>query len=134
MKKNYAKMSFGQLMVASSQAAAAIARGEVDAARVSHVTARDATVRPPPAYYQPERVKAVRQSLGLSQPVFAKALNVSAATVRGWEQGARHPNGPTQRLLEIAERHPQAVLEHVRSGRRRLRPGTPQSGTRHAVR
>ncbi len=56
-------------------------------------------------------MRTVRERLGLSQPVFARALNVSLGTVRGWEQGARRPDGPTQRLLEVAERHPEAVLE-----------------------
>jgi putative transcriptional regulator len=60
----------------------------------------------------------VRESVGLSQPIFAKALNVSVGTVRGWEQGARIPDGPSRRLLEVVERHPKAILESVRSTRR----------------
>lgn len=111
-RKNYSKMSFGELMVASSQEAAAIARGDLAPVRVTHLTARQAKVEPPPAYGA-GRVRAVRENLGLSQPVFARALNVSVGTVRGWEQGVRRPDGPTQRLLEVAERHPQTVLEHV---------------------
>ncbi len=110
MTKNYAKMTFGELMVASSEEAAAIARGDLKPAKVASVTAGDASVEPPPAYGA-KRVRTVRERLGLSQPVFARALNVSLGTVRGWEQGARRPDGPTQRLLEVAERHPEAVLE-----------------------
>jgi len=50
----------------------------------------------------------------MSQAVFATTLNVSLATVRAWEQGTRTPEGPSRRLLEIAERHPQILLENLR--------------------
>ena len=113
-KKHYNEMSFGELLVAGATEAAAIARGELKPAKLTriHVTAREAEVSPPPAY-QAKRVRAVRRRLGLSQPVFAKALNVSVGTVRGWEQGARVPDGPSRRLLQVAEEHPEAVLESV---------------------
>jgi DNA-binding transcriptional regulator YiaG len=42
-------------------------------------------------------------------------LNVSPATVRAWEQGVRVPDGPSLRLLEIAERQPAVLLAQVRS-------------------
>ncbi len=74
MKKNYAKMNFGELMVTSSEEAAAIARGDL------------------------------------------KPAKVSSAPYGGGSRGLVAPDGPTQRLLEVAERHPEAVLEHV-SGR-----------------
>lgn len=110
-KKQYEGMSFGELLVASASEAAAIAQGGSKPAKVSkvRVTAREAAVSPPPKY-QAKRVRAVRQRLGLSQPVFAQALNVSLGTVRGWEQGARVPDGPSRRLLQVAEEHPEAVL------------------------
>jgi hypothetical protein len=40
-------------------------------------------------------------------------LNVSASTVRAWEQGAREPDGPTRRLLQVAELHPEALTDAV---------------------
>ena len=82
---------------------------------------RDAAVAPPPRYGS-SRVRRLRERLGLSQPIFAKALNVSVATVRGWEQGARTPDGPSRRLLEVAERHPSAILGAVKDCRRSLSP------------
>lgn len=123
-KKKYGAMNFGELMVASADEAAAIAAGEAKAATVTRVslTARDAKVAPPPKYGS-EKVRAVRSQLRLSQPVFARALNVSLGTVRGWEQGARVPDGPTRRLLQLAERHPEAVLESVRAQHPRPRSG-----------
>lgn len=103
--------NFEALLLASAGQALAIARGEAPAARQTARTrtARDARARPAAAYTA-ERVKRVRRKLKLSQPVFAQALNVSPATVRAWEQGARTPEGPSRRLLEVAERHPDVVL------------------------
>jgi putative transcriptional regulator len=55
----------------------------------------------------------------LSQPVFAAALNVSAETIRAWEQGKREPDGPTLRLLEVAEQHPEVFLDKLRKRKRK---------------
>lgn len=41
----------------------------------------------------------------------AKGLNVSVKTVQAWEQGKRKPDGPTLKLLEIAEKHPEVIAE-----------------------
>ncbi len=103
--------NFETLLLESAGQALAIARGEAKPARQTTRTrtAREARARPAAAYTA-ERVKRVRRKLKLSQPVFAEALNVSAATVRAWEQGARTPEGPSRRLLEVAERHPDVVL------------------------
>jgi putative transcriptional regulator len=51
--------------------------------------------------------------MGLSQAVFASALNVSRETVRAWEQGKRAPAGATLRPLEVAERNPEVLLDAV---------------------
>lgn len=58
-----------------------------------------------------ERIRHIRQRLDASQREFAEMLNVSVATVRSWEQGVRKPDGASQRLLEIAERQPDVLLE-----------------------
>jgi putative transcriptional regulator len=36
-------------------------------------------------------VKAIREITGLSQPKFAKVLDVDVGTLRNWEQGANPP-------------------------------------------
>jgi putative transcriptional regulator len=46
-------------------------------------------------------IKALRQSLNLSQPVFALYLNTSKSTVSKWEQGDKKPNGIAQCLLNV---------------------------------
>src|SRR5215217_3688110 len=73
-------------------------------------TARQVSTAPPkriPA----ERIRQIRRSLDMSQRVFADVLNVSLATVRSWEQGVRTPDGASIRLLSIAERHPETIIE-----------------------
>ena len=109
----------GALVVESMAEAVAIHAGKLRAPRRHRRTIRDAAVTPPPRYGS-SRVRRLREHLGLSQPVFAKALNVSIATVRSWEQGLRTPDGPSRRLLEVAERHPAAILGAVKDSRRSL--------------
>lgn len=108
--------TYGQLMIEALNEAVGIVRGRRRPARVRRValTARDVTA-PQPPQYGAGRVRALRRRLRLSQVVFAEALNVSPATVRGWERGARTPEGASRRLLEIAERHPDALLEKLAS-------------------
>jgi len=110
------KGTFGQLLIESAREAVQIERGEVAPARVTKYTAAEAKVVPPPQYL-PERIKGIRDVMALSQPVFAAALNVSPETVRAWEQGKREPDGPTLRLLEVAEQHPEVLLTKVRARR-----------------
>jgi len=104
----------GNRLVGSMAEAVAIAEGRLSPTRRHRRTMRDATVAPPPRYGA-SRVRRVRERLGLSQPLFARTLNVSVATVRGWEQGVRLPDGPSRRLLELAEKHPETVLIAVRN-------------------
>ncbi len=67
-------------------------------------------LRKRPAAPYAERIRQIRQRLDLSRQAFADILNVSVATVRSWEQGVRTPDGASIRLLDIAERHPEALL------------------------
>jgi putative transcriptional regulator len=55
-------------------------------------------------------VKAARKKLGLSQDKFAAAFRISPSTLRKWEQGTRHPQGPARVLLTVIAREPEAVL------------------------
>ena len=51
----------------------------------------------------PEKIKEIRSSTGLSQPLFAMAMGVSVKTLESWEQGRNTPSGSAARLLEIIE-------------------------------
>ena len=53
-----------------------------------------------------EQIQAIRKNMSLSQSVFAQLLNVSASSVRQWEQGKRKPSGSTKVLLELLEKSP----------------------------
>jgi putative transcriptional regulator len=65
-----------------------------------------------------EDIAALRRFVGLTQEQFALALSISVHTLRNWEQGRRHPEGPAIALLRIAARHPRIIrgnLEGVES-------------------
>lgn len=106
--------SFGEMLQRGAREAAAHATGDQELSARAQVTrrtlsARHVRLRSPPQP-SPHQIREVRHRLDLSQAVFAALLNVSPSTVRAWEQGQRQPNGPSLRLLEIAEHHPTALL------------------------
>ena len=59
---------------------------------------------------EPE-VKAIREKTGLSQTRFAMLIGVSKRTLENWEQGRRHPTGPTKALLKILDADPKYAIE-----------------------
>ena len=109
------QQSLGDEIIEGLKEALAFERGQKTRAIVRRVpvTARKAAARPAPDFTR-QRVTKLRKRLGVSQPVFAQALNVSAETVKAWEQGKNAPGGPAARLLEIAESYPEVVLASVR--------------------
>jgi putative transcriptional regulator len=58
-----------------------------------------------PAPKEPRRIKQIRESQHVSQPVFARYLNTSESTVEKWETGAKRPSGMALKLLDIVEKH-----------------------------
>jgi len=52
----------------------------------------------------PEAIRALREREHLSQPVFARYLNVSKNLVSDWERGVKRPGGPAMRLLTMIEK------------------------------
>jgi putative transcriptional regulator len=58
-----------------------------------------------PAPIKPNQIKALRESLHVSQPVFARYLNTSESTVEKWETGAKKPSGMALRLLAVVQKH-----------------------------
>ena len=55
--------------------------------------------------------RAIREKLGVTQKQFAAMLDIPVSTLQGWEQGRRSPRGPAMKLLRIAERRPEVLLE-----------------------
>ncbi|ELY5932751.1 helix-turn-helix domain-containing protein, partial [Cronobacter turicensis] len=62
----------------------------------------DALCLEPVKLYKSEEIKRLRESLNVSQPVFAAFLNVSRKAVQKWEQGEVVPNSSAMKLLSIA--------------------------------
>lgn len=58
----------------------------------------------------PRKIKALRQRLHVSQPVFAAMLNTSTSTVQKWEIGDKKPGGSSLKLLSLVERKGVDVL------------------------
>lgn len=74
-----------------------IARGERAPSREFHF---DATA-----------VKEIRAITQLSQPKFARLLDVDVGTLRNWGQGRREPTGPAKALLRAIKNDPKNVLK-----------------------
>ena len=51
----------------------------------------------------PEEIRHIRETVHLSQPVFARYLNVSTDLISDWEVGLKKPVGPALRLLAIVK-------------------------------
>lgn len=63
----------------------------------------DASCLVPVEQITPEEIRAIRENEHLSQPVFARYLNVSKNLVSDWERGVKKPGGPALRLLSIVK-------------------------------
>lgn len=60
----------------------------------------------------PESVRALRESLRVSQPVFARQLRTEVRTIKNWEQGISKPNDQAAILLKLIERDP-TLLDQI---------------------
>ena len=67
---------------------------------------------------KPADVMRIRRKLNMSRLEFAKTLNVSAKTLRGWENGEQKPTGPARRLLQLIGSEPGLVFKALTSSSR----------------
>lgn len=70
----------------------------------------DALCLPPVKIYSSAQIKRIRQRSKASQGVFAAYLNTSVSTVQKWECGAKKPNGPSLKLLNLVDRKGLEIL------------------------
>ena len=70
----------------------------------------DALCLPPGKKYTAVQIKQIRTRNKASQAVFAAYLNTSPSTVQKWERGAKSPNGPSLKLLNLVDRKGIEVL------------------------
>ena len=68
----------------------------------------EVVVPDPPKAYSADDVRRLRVRLNMSQPGFARLLQVSSKTVQSWEQGVRCPRQSSARLLQFIE-HPEML-------------------------
>lgn len=54
-------------------------------------------------------IARLRKSQGMSQKDFAAVLGVSPSTLVKWEHGLRRPCGPSAKLLDLIEKHPELI-------------------------
>ncbi|MGA3890408.1 helix-turn-helix domain-containing protein [Ralstonia nicotianae] len=62
-----------------------------------------------PAFDAPA-IARIRQSVNVSQSVFAAYLNTTTSTVRQWKQGDKKPSGMAARLLQLVQKHGLALF------------------------
>ena len=87
-------------------------------------------MKPSRTFTFPEsEVKKIREQYGLSQDKFAILMGISTATLRNWEQGRRKPEGPARVLLQVAEKHPNALLD-LASNRKTRKKSQPADRVR----
>lgn len=70
----------------------------------------DALCLTPVQDYTATQIRDLRLRFKASQAVFAAYLNTSTSTVQKWEQGQKRPNGPSLKLLNLADRKGLDVL------------------------
>lgn len=52
-------------------------------------------------------IKNIRQSLDMTQVIFAAVMGVSVKTVEAWESGTNIPSGTAKRMLSLLKSDPQ---------------------------
>jgi putative transcriptional regulator len=98
---------FAELMESANEAVA-YARGLPNNCRVTVKSAPG-----PPRPRGSKEVVAIRRRLRFSQAMLARVLNVSASTVQAWESGRRNPSDAALKLLAVAEKHPEVLLDSI---------------------
>lgn len=58
----------------------------------------------PPSELTASNIKALRESLSMSQPIFARRIYVSPSTVAKWEAGTNKPSGIALKYLNVLKR------------------------------
>jgi len=100
-------------MATKTKAASRILEGVHETARDLHdagfidmrrMQRYDALCLEPVPEYSSENIRDLRKRYKLSQTVLASVLNTSPSTIRQWEIGAKHPSGPSLKLLNLLDR------------------------------
>ena len=106
-KQHMSDEAFNELELSLNQALTH-ARGEQGDYKEKKVLAP-----PSPKPRSSAHIVRLRHRLNCSQAVFARLLNVSTKTVQAWEQGTRKPSDAALKLLAVAEKYPETLLDSV---------------------
>jgi putative transcriptional regulator len=90
-----------EILEALSEFTEALERGEV----FQRFNCRQIKLNLQRTTYSPELVKKTRETLGISQPLFARFLGVSPKTVKAWEQGLNEPHPMACRFMDEIRRN-----------------------------
>ena len=101
------KFSSDALEAIHSSASALFKVGAIDKATMRDFDATCLAAAPTMA---PAAIKQLRESNKVSQPVFARYLNISESTIEKWEIGAKKPSGAALKLLAIVQKHGLQIL------------------------
>jgi putative transcriptional regulator len=93
--------TFGQELIDAMEEALAIAQGKAKPAREHIIHVPD--------------VRAIRESLGLSQAAFASAYHIPLATLKGWEQGRRQPDSTASAYLNVIAKLPKEARDVLKA-------------------
>lgn len=85
--------TFGQELIESLKEAVDHAAGHRETAREHRIEVPD--------------VRTIREALGLSQQEFARTYRIPLATLKGWEQGRRHPDRTVAAYLSVIAQMPE---------------------------
>lgn len=91
---------FGQDLIEGLTEAVAHAKGEATGVRVTVIDVPD--------------VRAIREQLRMSQSEFAATYKIPLATLKGWEQGRRHPDQTAAAYLNVIARLPEQARDALR--------------------
>jgi putative transcriptional regulator len=87
-------------LIESLTEALAHARGEANGVRSTVINVPD--------------VRAIREDLRMTQNEFAEAYRIPLATLKGWEQGRRHPDATAAAYLNVIARLPKETRAALR--------------------
>jgi putative transcriptional regulator len=88
---------FERDLIESLTEAVAHAKGAANGVRVQVIQSPD--------------VRAIREQLHMSQTEFANAYQIPLATLKGWEQGRRHPDKTAAAYLNVIAKLPDQARE-----------------------
>ena len=78
--------------------------------RAGKTTLRTVEVEAKPApEVSADELRAIREKLKLSRPVFAHYLRTNPRTLENWEQGRAKPNAQAALLIHLVDRYPDTV-------------------------